>query len=465
MKITKLLLSIAILGLAMNMSASVRINGLGSYFKYLIPDTETDVELYPSHLSEYQSKFVQIFNNVDSQNYYGFNARNINFSIMPLANKLSFKINADIASNNSEPRIYLNDSYNRKLTSFDGYEFGAALVNNILSYELTDSFHLGCFFKYGVNWKETDYESLEIEDPDLIIHEDMYDIDYNSDFLSTGINFRFVSNFKTDISLIYSKTDIEDFDIHKHDYERIYSGFDGSTRSIDENLENNELETEDIGISILLETADSEIVNRYFLESHYIQQSIEYLGERNSQRLYYDDGELDQEYEHIFENDKMEDMEIYSAILGFGKTITKEKWNLYFGAKLYGMYGKTMRDESYYRFDYYQNIDPDTTYIDSTSTVGENNFEINDWKAAIEVPFGVSYKLNRVVQFSGGMGLKLIRQELEYFEDNEFSRWETDRYIAFGTTITPFECLKIDVNFGNDFTYFRYWQLDLKYLW
>ncbi|MDA3813877.1 MAG: hypothetical protein PF570_06440, partial [Candidatus Cloacimonetes bacterium] len=271
MKITKVLLSIAILGLVMNLSASVRINGLGSYFEYLIPDTETDIELFPSHITEYDSKYVQIIKNGYSQYYNGFNARNINFSIMPLTKKLNFKINADIASNNSEPRIYLNDAYNRNSTVFDGREYGAALVTNSLSYELTDSFHLGCFFKYGINWKELDNESLEIEDSDLIIYEDMDDIDYNSDFISTGINFRLISNLKTDISLIYSRTDIEDFDIHKRDYERIYSEFEESSRTIDENSENIEWETEDIGISILLEASSDEIVNRYFLESHYIK--------------------------------------------------------------------------------------------------------------------------------------------------------------------------------------------------
>ena len=465
MKITKVLLSVVIMGLAMNLSASVRINGLGSYFEYLIPDTETDIELFPSHLSEYDSKYVQIINNSDFKNYNGFYGRNIDLSLMPLAEKLFFRINANVVSNDSEPRIYLNDSYGRYSTSFDGYEFGAALVTNTLSYELTDNFSLGCFVKYGVNWKELDDERLEIEDPDLIIYEDMDDIDYNSDFLSTGINFRFVANLKTDISLIYSKTDIEDIDIHKRDYERIYSEFDESSRSIDEDLENIELETEDMGISILLEAANDEIVNRYFFESHYIQQSTEYLSERISQRLGYDNGELEYEYEHIFENDKIEEMEIYSVLLGFGKTLTKEKWDFSYGAKLYGMYGETMRDESYYKFDYYQRIYPDSIYTDSTSTSGENNFEINDWKVAIEVPFGVSYKLNGAVQLFGGMGLKLIRQELEYFEDNEFSRWETDRYVAFGTSILPLECLKVDVNFGSDFTRFSSWQLDLKYFW
>ena len=79
MKITKVLLSVFILGLAMNMSASVRINGLGSYFEYLIPDTETDIELFPSHLTEFESKYIQIFNNVYSQSYDGFSARNINY--------------------------------------------------------------------------------------------------------------------------------------------------------------------------------------------------------------------------------------------------------------------------------------------------------------------------------------------------------------------------------------------------
>ena len=469
MKIAKVLLSIAIMGLVMNMSASVRINGFGSYFEYLIPDTETDIELFPSHLNEFESRYVQIFNNVNSQSYDGFSARNVNLSIVPLASKLSFRINADIASNNDEPRIYLEKRYGwyGNDTYFDGYEFGAALVTNSLSYELTDIFLLGCFVKYGVNWKENVHDELEIEDPDLIIHEDIEDIDYDSDYLSTGINLSLESNFKTDFTLIYSKNDTEDFLLYKYDYERInsYGNEIHSDRSIREISSNFECEIEDVGVSVLLESEDTESVNRFFIESHYIKQTSDYQSFNFSHNLDYYDNELDYERKYINEELKLEEMEIYTATLGYGKTITKDKWNIYYGVKLYGMFCETVRDESSFSFNYYQNINPDTTYTDTISVSGENNFEIKDWKVAIEVPFGVSYKLNRVVQFSGGMGLKLIRQELEYFEDNEFSRWETDRYIAFGTTLMPYDCLKIDVNFGSSFASFKYWQIDLKYLW
>ncbi len=469
MKTVKILLSIAILGLVMNLSASVRINGLGSYFEYLIPDTETDIELFPSHLSEYESKYVQIFNNVYSQSYDGFSAKNINFSIMPLASKLSVRINADIASNNSKPRIYLDDiiRYYGNSTYFDGSEYGASLINNTISYELSDNFHLGCFFKLGVNWQENVHEELEEEDPDYVIYEDIEDYDYDNDYLSTGINFRLLSNYKTDITIMYSKNDIEDFFLHKFDYERFnsYGNEIYSDRSIRESSNNFESEIEDLGVSVLLENEDTESVNRFFIESHYIKQSSDYQYFNFTQNLNYYDNELDYERKYIKEDLKTEEMEIYTATFGYGKTTTKDKWDIYYGVKLYGIFCETVRDESNYSFNYFQSIDPDTTYTDSTIISGENNFEINDWKVAIEVPFGVSYKLNRTVQLFGGMGLKLIRQELEYFEDNEFSRWETDRYIALGTTVSPLECLKVDVNFGSDFAYFRSWKLDLKYLW
>jgi hypothetical protein len=466
MKTTKIVLSIVILVFAMQLSASVKINGLGSYFEYLIPDTETDVELFPSHLCEYDSKYVQIINNGSYQNYDGFSANNINFSIMPLSGKLCLKINADIASNDHEPRIYLDDVYGwyNNSTYFDGNEYGASLVTNTLSYELSDNFHLGCFFKYGIIWKENVHDELVKDDPDFIIYEDIEDYNYDNDYLSTGINFRLVSNFKTDITIIYSKNDIEDLDQYKYDYERFHSyssGENHSDRYIRENSENIEFETEDMGISVLLESENTGSVNRFFLESHYIQQSSDYTRYYLSNRLYYEDDELEHERKDISKDDKMEEMEIYIATLGFGKAIAKDKWDMYYGVKLYGMYGKTTRDELYYILDYSQYIDPDTTYTDSMSTSGENNFEIKDWKVALEVPFGVSYRLNKAVQFFGGVGLKLIRQELEYFEDNEFSRWGTDRYMAFGTTISPLECLKIDVNFRNDFSNFSAWQLDL----
>ncbi len=469
MKTTKILLSIAVLVLAMNLGASVRINGLGSYFEYLIPDTETDIELFPSHLCEYDSKYVQIINNGYYQNYDGFSANNINFSIMPLSGKLCLKINADIASKDREPRIYLDDVYGwyNDLTYFDSYEYGASLVTNTLSYELSDNLHLGCFFIYGIIWKESVHDELTKDDPDFIIYEDIEDYNYDNDYLSTGINFRLGSNVKTDITIIYSKNDIEDFHIDKYDYERFHShnSVDYSDRYIRENTENIEFETEDMGVSVLLESEDVESENRFFLESHYIQQASDYTRYYFTHRLGYEDDELDRERKDISEDDKVEEMEVYTATLGFGKTITKEKWDLHYGIKLNGMYGKTTRDESYYILDYSQYIDPDSTYTDSMSTSGENNFEIKDWKVALEVPFGVSYRLNKAAQFFGGIGLILIRQELEYFEDNEFSRWGTDRYMAFGTTISPFESLKIDVNFGSDFSRFSGWQLDLKYFW
>ena len=467
MKITKFLLSIAILGLAINMSASVKINGLGSYFEYLIPDTETDIELFPSHLGDYESKYIQIFNNVYSQDYDGFSARNINFSIVPLASKLSFRINADIASNDSEPRIYLDDYYHWNSTYFDGHEYGAALVTNSISYELTEKFLFGCFVKYGANWKEYGYDRLEMEDLDYVIFEDIEEFNYDNDYLSAGLNFKFLSNFNTDISILYSRQDIEDYYLDERVFERFFSYTDEViiNRVTDEDSESIKSETEDMGISILLEAGNDSKVHRLFIESHYIQQLTDYSSESFFEDLRYEDDELDRERRRISENEKLEDMKIYTTTIGFGKTTIKDKWEISYGCKLYGLYGKTKRDESYYFHEFSQNIDPDTTYTDSTSVSGENIFEINDWKAAIEVPFGVSYKLNRAVQLFGGMGLKLIRQELEYFDENEFSRWETDRYITFGTTITPFECLKIDVNFGRDFAYFSTWQIDLKYLW
>ncbi len=468
MKTKKILLSLTILGLAIGLGASVRINGLGSYFEYIIPDTETDIELFPAHLCEYDSKFVQIINNGNYQNYDGFSAKNINFSILPLTKKLCFKINADIASNNAEPRIYLDDIYYYDNSTYlNGSEYGASLVTNTLSYELSNSFQLGCFFKYGVNWKENVHDELDIEDPDFIIYENTEEYNYDTDYLSTGINFRLVSNLKTDITIMYSKNEIEYFNIYEYDYERFdpYNSVDYSDRNIYERSGNIECNTEDMGFSILLESEDTESVNRFFLESHYIQQSSVYEYLNFQHHLYYEDDDLDREYKDISEVDKLEEMEIYTAKLGFGKVITKDKWEMYYGIKFNGVYGETARDESYYTLYYRQYIDPDTTYTDSTSTSGENNFEIKDWKVALEVPFGVSYRLNKAVQFFGGIGLKLIRQELEYFDENEFNRWETDRYVAFGTTISPLECLKIDVNYGKSFTAFSGWQLDLKYLW
>jgi len=465
MKRTKILLIITAMILTITLNASVRINALGSYFEYLISDTETDIELFPSHLSELDGRYIQIINNGYLKNYEEFNARNINFSIMPFSSKLSFKINADIASNSYEPRIYLKNNYRTRTARFEGSEFGSALISNSLSYKFTDSFNLGCFVDYGVNWKEISYESLEMEDPDVVLHDESFDSEYSNDFLSAGINFRFGSSNLTDISLIYSIADIEDLDMREIDFERIYPESETIRRSIDEDVENFETEAEDIGISILLETTNINVVNRYFMESHYIKQITEFSDEDFSEDSRHEDGELTFYRKRDSENISKGDMSLYNATLGFGKTVNKNEFEIFYGVKLFGMYAETERDDSYNYLELYQDIDPDTTYSDTTSISGETIFKIIDWKAAIEIPFGVSYKLNKTFKFNGGIGIKLIRQELEYFEDNEFSRWETDRYVAIGSTISPLECLKCDINFGYDFASFGGWQIDLKYLW
>ncbi len=469
MKNAKIIFGLIVLVFMFNLNASVRINGLGSYFEYLIPDTETDVELFPSHLSEYESKYVQVFNNYNSHNYNENSARNINFSIKPLSSKFNIRINADIASNNRKPRIYLEDvfSYYGRSTYFDGSEYGTSLINNSISYNLSDNLHLGCFIKYGVNWQEDVRDELEQEELNHLIIENSEDYNYDDDYLSAGINFRLLSNYKTDIAMRYSKNTVDDFFTYKYIYERFYdqSIDDHFDRIIRENLRNIEWETEDVGLSILVEKDNTSIINRLFLDIHYIQRGSNYKTDYLNNVLYYVDNELDFERKDISEEIRLEDTELYTATLGFGKAINKEKLDMFYGVKIFGMYGETARNESYYMLDYRKYIDPDSIYTDSTSVSGVNSFDIKDWKVAIEVPFGASYKLNGIVQLFGGMGLKLIRQKLKYFEENEFSRWETDRYFVLGSTITPLECLEIDVNYGSDFSYFKTWQLDLKYLW
>ena len=83
MKNTKIIFGLIVLVFMFNLNASVRINGLGSYFEYLIPDTETDIELFPSHLSEYESKYVQIINNANYKYFNEVYGKNIDLSLMP----------------------------------------------------------------------------------------------------------------------------------------------------------------------------------------------------------------------------------------------------------------------------------------------------------------------------------------------------------------------------------------------
>jgi len=402
-------------------------------------------------------------NNGKSAKYYGFSARDINLSIMPLAKKVFLKINANIASDNRQPRIYLSDSY----SSFYGEEYGANLITTTLAYSFSNNFLVGCFLKYGNNWRESISEDYKMTGPNTIINEDVSDSDFDDDYYSTGINFRIGSDFKTDVTIVFSQNFMNESYYDNFDFEDFYSSGSNtySYRNIDKNSQYLDQETEDIGICVLLDVENDKSINRFFMESHYTQLTLDLEINDSRHQLNYENDELDGEHNDIREQDKKEERKIYTATLGFGKTIKKNKWNLHYGIKFDGLYGDTKRDESYYNLDYDLYVYPDTVQIYSVSFSGQNNFKIKDWKAVLKVPFGVSYHLNKLVQLYGGVGFKLIRQKFEYFDDNEFNRWETDRYQSFGATISPLECLKIDVNFAGTLTSYASWQIDVKYLW
>ena len=473
MKTLKIVLTLVVLVLGISLKAGTRIEGLGNYFEYLIRDIDTDITLFPAHLTGYDYKHIQFVNNGKSTKYYGFPAKDINLSIMPVANKVFLKINANIASDNKQPRIYLSDSYsssyyyNKYGTFFRGEDFGASLITTTLAYPFSNNFLVGCFLKYGNNWRESISEDYKMTNPNIIINEDFSDFAYGDDFYSAGINFRIGLDFKTDITIMFSQNDVYNDSYRIFDYENFYSSssYNSYYRSIDKNSQYLDLETEDIGICVLLEEENDKSINRFFMESHYTQQTfdLEVNDFRHSSR--FENDELYNENKDIRDQDKKEERKIYFATLGFGKTIKKNKWNLHYGIKFDGLYGDAKRDESYYDLDYSIYVYPDTVQIDSVSFSGQNNFKIKDWKAVLKVPFGASYQLSKSVQLYGGIGFKLIRQKFEYFDDNEFDRWETDRYQSFGATISPLECLKIDVNFAGNLTGYSAWQIDVKYLW
>ena len=473
MKTLKIVLTLVVLVLSISLNAGTRIEGLGNYFEYLIRDIDTDITLFPAHLIGYDNKHIQFVNNGKSTNYYGFYGKDINLSVMPLANKVFLKINANIASDNRQPRIYLSDSYssyyyyNKFGTFFSGEDFGASLITFTLAYSFSNNFLVGCFLKYGNNWKEYASENIKMTDPNLIIKDDVSDSDYGDNFYSAGINFRIGSDFKTDVTIVFSQNDVyEDF-YRICDFEDFYSNGSNthSYQFIEKNSQYLDQETEDIGICVLLDVENDKSISRFFMESHYTQLTfdVESYNFRHSLRL--ENDEIDNEHKDILEQDKMEERKIYTATLGIGKTIRKNKWNLHYGIKFDGLYGDAKRDESYYNLDYDLYVYPDTVQLDSVSVSGQNNFKIKDWKAVLKVPFGASYQLSKSVQLYGGVGFKLIRQKFEYFDDNEFDRWETDRYQSFGATISPLECLKIDVNFAGNLTGYSAWQIDVKYLW
>ena len=79
----------------MDIEASVRMESLGEYFSFIIPDVETDIEQFPTYMHEYEGRNIQFVTNVSEfDSYYGNS--NLNISILPVLGRFAYRLKTEI---------------------------------------------------------------------------------------------------------------------------------------------------------------------------------------------------------------------------------------------------------------------------------------------------------------------------------------------------------------------------------
>lgn len=190
MKLQKVIVSALLVFFVVSLHAGVRLNSLGSYFAYLVPDLETDSELFPSYLLQYDKRMVQISTNQTNSN--DLPQKVINFSYLYTKNKLRVKFDFDAGSNVSNPNLFLNDvpskyyDNNQFNSFFSSYEITSANIKTIISYKFSKMI-LGGFLRFGKGWQDRIYEDVKINlNYDYASNEN--NVDHDENYFSAGIN-------------------------------------------------------------------------------------------------------------------------------------------------------------------------------------------------------------------------------------------------------------------------------------
>lgn len=157
--------------------AEVRMNSLGDYFHYLVPDVETDIEVFPTHLNFLEQRNIML----TAGDKYP--SKKIGLNVYPFLGKISYGMKTGFASGEYPyrreyyPVIFFDDIYHfdpgiiitepkgYKGYLSDSYKIGnrsGFYIKNFLSLKIRNDFHIGIKFNWIKNWLTEDKYMIKI---------------------------------------------------------------------------------------------------------------------------------------------------------------------------------------------------------------------------------------------------------------------------------------------------------------
>ena len=436
--------------------AEVRMNSLGDYFHYLVPDVETDIEVFPTHLNFLEQRNIML---EASRNYP---PKKIGLNVYPLLGKISYGMKTSFASRGKSYSSYENYKSDYYYSLSKDSEFD---IKNFLSLQLNNSFYIGMKFNWEKGWVTGDSESEATHRPDYDYYsKKSHYKEMDDDTYSTGFNIHFGNIIRKDISLSYSKNDYNKLDNSEHIYDREYSS---GKRRYDSSLSNQSKnsDTEEYRFDVLFEKIQMRKFNRLYLSALYhIEDDITDYYREDDDRSYYNDTLSSSKWVYSKETTTTKNR-YYQTEIGWGQNWIRDNLQLFYGIRFQGSYSNTKTDEteesviiSYETFN-------DSTCTDTTS-FEDALFDIEDkeWQASIILPFGMEYKLTNYFTLYAGLGYKITRKLVDYPNSNKFYYWGTGGYQSAGIKIKPIKNLELGLNLNGDLAHFKNWRVEVRYL-
>ena len=465
MKLQKMLLGALVLLNLTVLNGSVKLNSLGEYFSYIVPDADTDIEQFPVYLNEYAGKHFQ-FDLSSNQNYddYYLQSGNINFQILPLFGRFSYKLKLNVSSNSDnyyfeeirthKDRIYLNNN------NENSYSKGLR-ISNIFSYKITNNFKIGALLHYGNEWNNINNNNDETGN-----YYNEYissnDFDMNAPYYSVGLNFCFGKNLIKNIGFIYDKYE-SDGNVRYY-RKNNHISYDNENIHIYEDSDKYEKRRESFQFISLIEKKDKKKYSRIYFAGDYTNYEENFNLESNDESLNYDSDIL----EHRKITDKVESENLtkrnYSAVCGFGTNAWYNGVNLFYGFKLSALYGDYEKNEEKSYFSYEENIYSDSTEVDSSEFSYSQETPGKEYCGIFRLPLGAEYKLSKKISLLFGIGFEIKYQKIKIESGEEFVNWDTNHYQNLGIEFNPNQKLSLGMNFNGQLSSYSRWELDLKYL-
>lgn len=469
--------------------AEVRMNSLGDYFHYLVPDVETDIEVFPTHLNFLEQRNIML----TAGDKYP--SKKIGLNVYPLLGKISYGMKASFASGEYPywreyyPVIYLGDidyinpvypdviiTEPKGSTGYlsDSYEIGKRsgfYIKNFITLKIINDFHIGIKYNWIKNWVTEDkyrIQNLLSYGYDYYNREDSEYRDLDDDSYSAGFNFCFGTKLRKDISVEYRKRGYNDFEINKRISKKGYLD-DNNKNYFDSNLSQNsyDLDSEEYRINILLEKKVKKRFWRLYLSSLYsTEDAVSKYHNEDIDESYMNVDTLKSADWNYYDEGTTTESKYYQTVVGWGQNWISKKVQLFYGIKLQGSYEKITTDKYnqskniYYNYDTYNDsttIDT-TTYEDALSDIIEKG-----WQATIMLPLGMEYKLKDNLTLYCGLGYRITRRFIEY-SSRDFYYWITDEYQSVGVEFKPVKNLELGLNLNGDLAYFKNWQVEVRYL-